>query len=1005
MPSALPVAGGGSAGDKQPSSRQPSCPAPRTPPEVDIFVVLDDKDGREPALVPMRTRTAEDEREEEHNPLEMEAAGDSKADDDDKDDALLEPKDDDHVLRQGSQGNDDYSIEDDDHGDEVRDKRHPGADEHEAEEQLPPPCRPTKRPKTSSGEEEEEQQQQPLPRAALTTEPSPAARRWPSPFGPGGAGASEEPEEGEDEAQDDDDEEEEDEDEDDDEAEADAEADAATATEATAATAAEAAAAAAAAELDEAGSARLVEALTRAAYDVSVPDLAAALDVSTLAVRGALQRPDMQAHYAAWRRARRGGRRGPGAWNPQKRATMVQTLTRLNYNITARELADVLGVSADMVYKRMREPGLEQHLAAWTEFRERAAAQVVWSEERRAQLVDLLAACDYAATLSYLAAALGVSTKHVRQELQRPGMEHHYAAWRKARESVRDQAHEQRRARLVELLTSCGYTASARELAAALGVSENSVRTTMCHPDMKRHKAAWHKARTAGAAAAPPGAAAAAAPPPPPAPPPLLSPPGFPSSAARCPKAEAASTLQASPGEWHEARLVEMLTTFDYAVDVHDVAAALGVDKSTVYKTLRRPGMERHHEAWCKARPGASDIRSAGRTARAVAPGSDGVERKARPLGAERKARLLAMLRKHNYNITAMELARRLGMAQATVYAVLREPDMAQHFARYRAAMRKRKGAANASDDPIVASPWTEEHTAQLVKLLTSSGYDVGTPELAKLLRVQESAVKQAMRRPDMEDHLAAWRQRRSVHAAAALNTVTKGKAKAKTTAAAAPALAPAWSEERRAQLVEVLTNSAYSLGPRELATALGVDERALNAEMRQPDMAHHNATWKAARNREATTTAVPAPEPVPASTSAAKLDTDGLRIVAALRERGYNVSARALCQALGMGREELMRRLRGADLQEHYSAWVRQRHSAMMVWSPERRAELVRLLRRGQHKMSSEELGAALGVSAAAVAEEMQRPAMKEHYSAWLAARFGCLPSRRTSARLATPG
>eukprot|EP00958_Prasinococcus_capsulatus_P015153 scaffold1610_cov492-Prasinococcus_capsulatus_cf.AAC.1 len=78
---------------------------------------------------------------------------------------------------------------------------------------------------------------------------------------------------------------------------------------------------------------------------------------------------------------------------------------------------------------------MAQHLAAWRSARPTtdSGGSTVWTEARKARLVQLLSDAEYDISQKALAEALGVSPISVMRQMRQPSMAEHYAAWRGAR--------------------------------------------------------------------------------------------------------------------------------------------------------------------------------------------------------------------------------------------------------------------------------------------------------------------------------------------------------------------------------------------------------------------------------------------------------------------------------------------------------------------------------------------------------------------------------------------
>eukprot|EP00958_Prasinococcus_capsulatus_P008168 scaffold775_cov199-Prasinococcus_capsulatus_cf.AAC.1 len=212
----------------------------------------------------------------------------------------------------------------------------------------------------------------------------------------------------------------------------------------------------------------------------------------------------MAEHLAAWRRAQAGNdsnRGRPTVWAEARKARLVQLLSEAQYVISGKDLAAALGVSDVTVRRQMRQPSMAEHLAAWRSARPAAthSRAPVWTEARKARLVQLLRDAEYDISLTGLAEALGVSPPSVSKQMLQPSMAQHLAAWRSARPTTdsgtRTVWTEARKARLVQLLRDAEYDISQKALAEALGVSQHAVSTQMRQPSMAEHYAAWRGAR------------------------------------------------------------------------------------------------------------------------------------------------------------------------------------------------------------------------------------------------------------------------------------------------------------------------------------------------------------------------------------------------------------------------------------------------------------------------------------------------------------------------------
>eukprot|EP00958_Prasinococcus_capsulatus_P027735 scaffold5814_cov315-Prasinococcus_capsulatus_cf.AAC.1 len=82
----------------------------------------------------------------------------------------------------------------------------------------------------------------------------------------------------------------------------------------------------------------------------------------------------MAEHLAAWRSARPTGDSGKWTvWTEARKARLVQLLRDAQYDISQTDLAEALGVSAPLVSTQMRQPSMAEHYAAWRAARGRAA--------------------------------------------------------------------------------------------------------------------------------------------------------------------------------------------------------------------------------------------------------------------------------------------------------------------------------------------------------------------------------------------------------------------------------------------------------------------------------------------------------------------------------------------------------------------------------------------------------------------------------------------------------
>eukprot|EP00958_Prasinococcus_capsulatus_P008044 scaffold756_cov311-Prasinococcus_capsulatus_cf.AAC.2 len=183
----------------------------------------------------------------------------------------------------------------------------------------------------------------------------------------------------------------------------------------------------------EARKARLVQLLTDAQYDISQTDLAEALGVSPSSVSKEMQQLSMANHLAAWRSARPTAGGGlPTVWTEARKVRLVQLLRDAQYDISQADLAAALDVSDKTVFKQMQQPSMAEHLAAWRSARSTtdSGQSTVWTEARKARLVQLLSDAEYDISQKALAEALGVSPTSVSRLMRQPSMAEHYAAWR-----------------------------------------------------------------------------------------------------------------------------------------------------------------------------------------------------------------------------------------------------------------------------------------------------------------------------------------------------------------------------------------------------------------------------------------------------------------------------------------------------------------------------------------------------------------------------------------------
>eukprot|EP00958_Prasinococcus_capsulatus_P022762 scaffold3236_cov229-Prasinococcus_capsulatus_cf.AAC.1 len=198
--------------------------------------------------------------------------------------------------------------------------------------------------------------------------------------------------------------------------------------------------------------------------------------------------------------ARKRPRRGEGAQEELQRE-VVDLLRESSYQVGMRALAKRLRRAPSTVLQCLKGEGMAEHLAAWRRARPTADSGrvTVWTEARKARLVQLLKDAEYDISQVGLAAALGVNQMTVSKQMQQPSMAEHYAAWRRARPTT-DSGNvtvwtEARKARLVQLLRDAEYDISCVGLAAALGVSDVTVSKQMQQPSMAEHYAAWRRAR------------------------------------------------------------------------------------------------------------------------------------------------------------------------------------------------------------------------------------------------------------------------------------------------------------------------------------------------------------------------------------------------------------------------------------------------------------------------------------------------------------------------------
>eukprot|EP00958_Prasinococcus_capsulatus_P025192 scaffold4141_cov335-Prasinococcus_capsulatus_cf.AAC.4 len=488
--------------------------------------------------------------------------------------------------------------------------------------------------------------------------------------------------------------------------------------------------------------------------------------------------------------ARKRPRRGEGAQEELQRE-VVDLLRESSYQVSMRALAKRLRRAKSTVWQCLKGAGMAEHLAAWRRARPATdSGQVtVWTEARKARLVQLLKDAEYDISFKDLAAALGVSDDTVSTQMRKPSMAEHYTAWRRARPTA-DSGRmtvwtEARKARLVQLLRDVEYDISQVDLAAALGVSDVTVSAQMRQPSMAEHLAAWRRARP--------------------------------------------TTDSGNATVWTEARkarLVRLLREAEYDISCKDLAAALGVSDDTVSTQMRKPSMAEHYTAWRRARPTADSGRMTVWT-------------------EARKARLVQLLRDAEYDISRKDLATALGVNDTTVSAQMRQPSMAAHLAAWR--------RARPTTDSGGSTVWTEARKARLVQLLTDAEYDISQADLATALGVSPMTVSKQMRQPSMAEHDAAWRNARP----------TRGP----------PTV---WTEARKARLVQLLRDAEYDISFKDLAAALG--------RMRQPSMAEHDAAWRAVRGRIVGSGMVDGAPEEPDPDAQARM-----RLVAALREREYD--------------------------------------------------------------------------------------------------------------------
>eukprot|EP00958_Prasinococcus_capsulatus_P012543 scaffold1257_cov211-Prasinococcus_capsulatus_cf.AAC.1 len=72
----------------------------------------------------------------------------------------------------------------------------------------------------------------------------------------------------------------------------------------------------------------------------------------------------MAEHLAAWRRARPTADSGHATvWTEARKARLVQLLTDAEYDISQADLAAALGVSDTTVLTQMRQPSMAEHYA------------------------------------------------------------------------------------------------------------------------------------------------------------------------------------------------------------------------------------------------------------------------------------------------------------------------------------------------------------------------------------------------------------------------------------------------------------------------------------------------------------------------------------------------------------------------------------------------------------------------------------------------------------------
>eukprot|EP00958_Prasinococcus_capsulatus_P004917 scaffold454_cov333-Prasinococcus_capsulatus_cf.AAC.1 len=627
----------------------------------------------------------------------------------------------------------------------------------------------------------------------------------------------------------------------------------------------------------------VVDLLRESSYQVELRALAKRLRRAPSTVWHCLNAAGMAEHLAAWRRARPTADSGNvTAWTEARKARLVQLLTDAEYDISQVDLAEALGVNQASVSKRMRQPSMAEHYAAWRRAGSRtdSGRVTVWTEARKARLVQLLRDAEYDISCVDLAAALGVSDDTVSKQMQQPSMAEHLAAWRRARPTT-DSGRvtvwtEARKARLVRLLRDADYDISCKDLAAALGVSDVTLSRQMRQPSMAEHLAAWRRAR---------------------------------------PTADSGQVTVWT--EARKARLVQLLRDAEYDISCKDLAAALGVGSVAVFEQLRQPSMAEHLAAWRNTRP------TCGR----------------RPTvwTEARKARLVQLLRDAEYDISQKDLAAALGVSDVTLSDQMRQPSMAEHLAAWRRARPK--------TDSGYATVWTEARKARLVQLLTDAEYDISQVDLAEALGVHQSTVSTQMRQPSMAEHYAAWRRARPTNGSGGSTVWTEARKarlvqllrdaeydiSCKDLAAALgvsdgivsrqmrqPSMAEhlaawrggvtVWTEARKARLVQLLRDAQYDISQADLAAALGVGAVTVSQQLRQPSMAEHLAAWRNTRLTRGRPTVW---------TEARKA-----RLVQLLRDAGYDISCKDLAAALGVSPMTVFRQMRRPSMAEHDAAW-----------------------------------------------------------------------------------